>query len=467
MKPVLKLVTAFYISLLFNTVNAQVLKKIGNKVEQKAKDRLERKVDETIDNGLDKTERGIDSLPSKMGKRKKKKNTQSKEEDKMPDSEMAKDKNSLDTGNHPNTNENSNTKSAGTPNQVFTVDSKFDFVPGDKIVLLEDFSSYPLGDFPGKWVTNGTGEIVKNTDENTRYLKVTKEAVFYPGGLKPLPDEFTLECDLLCNEDFNYYSYEFAIGITNAKDLKTQWNYFGRFGHGGENNSRVEMLLHPNDEGNKAGLTYFVATHQINELLRSNANQNQLSVRAGNTKVHISIWRQKQRVRVYLNDKKVWDIPNALEAGVPINSIYFRSNGTDNDRDAYFLTNIKLATENPNTKKLLTEGKFSTSNILFDVNNDKIKPESYGVLKEIAATLSDNALIKVKIVGHTDSDGDDAANLTLSHKRAVAVKQALIKNFRIEDARMQTDGKGEVQPIVPNNTTEAKAQNRRVEFIKL
>jgi OmpA-OmpF porin, OOP family len=334
-------------------------------------------------------------------------------------------------------------------------------------VLLEDFSTYSLGDFPNKWIINGSGEVVKLNNNEGKYLKVTKEAVFYPGGIKALPDEFTLEFDLMCNEDFNYYSYEFAVGFTNAKDLKTQWNYFGRFGHGGENNSRVELLLHPNDEGNKEGLTYFVATHKTNELLRNNANQNQLSVRAGNTKVHISIWRQKQRVRVYLNDKKVWDIPNAMEAGIIINSIYFRSNGTDNDKDAYYLSNIKLAIDNPNTKnKLVTQGKFSTSNILFDVNSDKIKPESYGVLKEIAAALTENTTMKIKIIGYTDSDGDDAANLLLSQKRAAAVKHALASQFNIAASRMETDGKGETQPLVQNSSSENKAQNRRVEFIK-
>jgi len=117
--------------------------------------------------------------------------------------------------------------------------------------------------------------------------------------------------------------------------------------------------------------------------------------------------------------------------------------------------------------KLLTEGKLVTHGILFDVNSDKIKPESYGTLKEISNVLKENPDVRVKIVGHTDSDGSDAANLDLSKKRAASVKNSLSKNFGIDASRMETDGKGESEPIADNKTPEGKANNRRVEFIKL
>jgi outer membrane protein OmpA-like peptidoglycan-associated protein len=81
--------------------------------------------------------------------------------------------------------------------------------------------------------------------------------------------------------------------------------------------------------------------------------------------------------------------------------------------------------------------------------------------------MKENAGLKVKIVGHTSSDGDDAANLELSKKRAAAIKDALVKDHKIEEARLQTEGKGETQPVGDNKTKEGQVQNRRVEFIKL
>src|SRR5690606_18509472 len=85
--------------------------------------------------------------------------------------------------------------------------------------------------------------------------------------------------------------------------------------------------------------------------------------------------------------------------------------------------------------------------------------ESYGVLKEIANVLQENESVKVKIVGHTDSDGDDASNLALSKRRAESVKRTLVSKFGISESRMVTDGKGESEPVSPNNTPEGKANN--------
>jgi len=69
-------------------------------------------------------------------------------------------------------------------------------------------------------------------------------------------------------------------------------------------------------------------------------------------------------------------------------------------------------------------------------------------------------------VGHTDSDGADAANLDLSKRRAAAVKNELVKTFNVNGDRLITDGMGESQPVSPNDTPSNKALNRRVEFIK-
>ncbi|HUR11926.1 MAG TPA: OmpA family protein, partial [Flavitalea sp.] len=127
-----------------------------------------------------------------------------------------------------------------------------------------------------------------------------------------------------------------------------------------------------------------------------------------------------------------------------------------------------IAAASPDTRsKLITEGKWSTSGILFDVNSDKIKETSYGVLKNIASVFNENPDVKVKIIGHTDNDGDDAKNLDLSKRRAAAVKQALTTEFSISADRMQTDGQGESKPVADNSKPEGKAQNRRVEFVKL
>ena len=188
-----------------------------------------------------------------------------------------------------------------------------------------------------------------------------------------------------------------------------------------------------------------------------------------NTFAHISLWRQGQRLRIYVNGEKVTDLPRAFDANAKYNALIFNSNSFHQETQDYYLVgNIRLAVGAPDTRnKLVTEGKFVTSGISFDVNSDKLKAESFGILKEIGNALNENPGLKIKIIGHTDSDGDDAKNLDLSKRRAAAVKAALVSDFGIDESRMQTDGLGETKPMTDNKTSEGKAQNRRVEFVKV
>jgi outer membrane protein OmpA-like peptidoglycan-associated protein len=105
------------------------------------------------------------------------------------------------------------------------------------------------------------------------------------------------------------------------------------------------------------------------------------------------------------------------------------------------VTNISLAVGAPDMRnKLITEGKLVSYGIYFDVNKDVVKPESYGTLKEITSILNENPNVKVKIVGYTDSDGANTANLDLSKRRGVSVKNELVKTFGIDVSRLESDG---------------------------
>jgi outer membrane protein OmpA-like peptidoglycan-associated protein len=75
--------------------------------------------------------------------------------------------------------------------------------------------------------------------------------------------------------------------------------------------------------------------------------------------------------------------------------------------------------------------------------------------------------MKLNIIGHTDSDGSDEANLELSQRRAQAVKVALVEDFGISGERFTIEGQGEAKPVAENTSPEGKAANRRVEFVSL
>jgi outer membrane protein OmpA-like peptidoglycan-associated protein len=101
---------------------------------------------------------------------------------------------------------------------------------------------------------------------------------------------------------------------------------------------------------------------------------------------------------------------------------------------------------------------------MFDYNKATIKVDSNDLLNDVAKVLTEHANItKIRIEGHTDSDGADKYNKKLSQKRADAVKAFLVQAGITED-RMEAVGYGEEKPIASNDTDEGKEQNRRVEF---
>ena len=89
------------------------------------------------------------------------------------------------------------------------------------------------------------------------------------------------------------------------------------------------------------------------------------------------------------------------------------------------------------------------------------------MLKEIAGVLKQHADLKILIEGHTDNVGTPAANLALSDARAAAVKAALVADFGADAARITTKGMGDTKPAAPNTSAVGRAQNRRVEVVKL
>ena len=105
--------------------------------------------------------------------------------------------------------------------------------------------------------------------------------------------------------------------------------------------------------------------------------------------------------------------------------------------------------------------------IYFSFNRADIRPESKRVMGEIAAALKAHPDWKLRVDGHTDGIGSDAANLDLSKRRAAAVKTAIVSQYEIDDGRLSTEGYGESSPQATNDTPEGRARNRRVELRRL
>lgn len=102
-------------------------------------------------------------------------------------------------------------------------------------------------------------------------------------------------------------------------------------------------------------------------------------------------------------------------------------------------------------------------NVTFNTASADISSNFFEVLNSVTLVLNEYNKTLINIYGHTDSDGSDAYNQSLSERRAASVGQYLISH-QVNSERVMTMGYGETKPIATNNTPEGKQQNRRVEL---
>lgn len=342
--------------------------------------------------------------------------------------------------------------------------SKYDFVPGEKLIAVENFENTELGDFPLKWQTNATAEVVTLNEKPGKWLKINKEGVFFPEFIKDLPENFTLEFDLAVNSGWD--EWPFVLNITNLKTPKEYTNYYHYVGWKGIHT--IHMQFQPARVDQRLGSSKLVVGRDGNHEVNNDVEYKTWDNKDLNF-AHISLWRQNKRLRVYLNGEKIWDVQQVFDPASKYNAITFAASRNNQPDNYFLLSNIRLAVGAADTRNKLNKvGKFVTTGILFDPNSTEIKPESYGVLREIGNILKvTDSLVPLKIVGHTDSDGDAAKNLELSRLRAEAVKTYLVNEFGLNADSIVTAGMGETMLLDKNTTLEAKAINRRVEFVSL
>lgn len=301
--------------------------------------------------------------------------------------------------------------------------SKYDFIPGARVIFYDDFTAESVGDFPAQWITNGSGEIVTSGTFPGKWFQITKHGYYIPDAGEDFTDNFTIDFDMV---PMNIINSETLVGI----DFFLLSGTLKSPGYGAQP-GQAGMKIHSDYDN-----VFWNNWSEAREWQGDNGTVSYMFKSA--TKYHIALWVQKQRVRLYANENKVLDLPRALQSGYKYNIFRIETN----DDAKPIIGNFRIAAGSPDMRnKLLKDGKIISYGIQFDVNSDKLKLESYSTLKEIADILKENPALRIKIVGHTDSDGDDALNLDLSKRRSASVKNELVDKFGIDTGRLETDGK--------------------------
>lgn len=416
------------------SANGQFLKKLGKRAEKAAERVVEKRVEKETE---EKTDQALDSILEPKKK--------SKKPQRKPDTQPTK-------SDSPDNDSSVNTSKENSLPPSMEIYRKFDFVPGDKLLFFDDLSNDFPGDFPAKWNSNGSGEVVTMGENREKWMELKSgRQTYYIPDTPDLPKEFTIEFDFL----------------TSGLDKKTSsQSTFGiRLDDNNGFTSRKNMALI------EIPLCQFITIGMIVESWsagkRTMRNSLDLDIRETiKSEVHISMAINKQRVRLWVNETKYVDIPRLLP-NADIKAVKFSPISLRDGIDKVFIRNLKVAEGGIDLRrKLIAEGKISTNGILFDSASANIQPPSMGIIRQIYQVMAQETNLKLKIVGHTDSDGGADGNMKLSKKRAAAIKNVLVDIYNVSSNRLTIDGKGASKPIGDNSTPDGKAQNRRVEFIK-
>lgn len=417
----------------------KVINRAVKKTERKIENRVEHRIDKGVDKSLDAVEDGIDGTVKDDGKEEK---TKEKNDNKKTDN---KKKEQIDQ----NTETQNTEPTPQEPEKKATelIWTKYDFVPGTEIIFEDNQEGEQNGEFPSKWdLTKGTIENANLGGENVIIFR--KCNINGTDGIIPLiknasedylPEEFTIEFDAYFEKASQCYRI-FLFDVKNQPKLSHENNI----------SNRNYLRFYQNSaDGKDISSTFYPG-------FTSNINKSAPAWR------HIALSFNKRALKAYIDDARVMNIPN-----LGYNPTGFTL-GFHNTSGALmgYVKNIRIAKGAvPLYDKLLTDGKFVTTGIKFNVNKSSIKPESMGTINYVVKMMQEHPELKFSVEGHTDSDGDDAPNQKLSESRAKSVLDEMVK-LGIASDRLTSKGHGESKPMTANDTPEGKAQNRRVEFVK-
>ncbi|WP_407448616.1 OmpA family protein [Fibrobacter sp.] len=408
------------------------LDQLGKKVKEKAKDKVEQKILEKTDQAIDKAfEKTEDAVKGNGG------NQTGVPQEAAPQQPIQQAPQQApvvqETPAEP-------VQAAPQPQSLETTYAKSDFVPGDEIIFEDLVDNEQLGEFPSMWdLKKGSAEVAEVNGKKaiTSDGSVTTIAPLMKDMTNYLPEKFTLEMDILMaprGQGDSYYKLHFynaekkrimTIEIDSRVNYVVDWDYISTSGDRIEGNFSTKDLVQTN------------GWH------------------------HLAISFNKRAFKIYIDGTRIANIPNMSQ---PANFAFdlFPMNGAKTN----YVTNIRLAQGAvPLYDRMMSDGKFITYGITFDVGKSTIKPESMGEINRIVQLMTENPDLKFSVEGHTDSTGNATSNQTLSEQRSQAIVAKLVE-LGIAQDRLTAVGKGQNNPIADNNTDEGRAKNRRVEFVK-
>ncbi len=308
----------------------------------------------------------------------------------------------------------------------------YDFKPGKTVIFDDGFSGDQDGEFPAHWVFKAGAAVVNKVQGRPALLFTTNNSLVTPRmkRVNYLSDPFTVEFDYYVT---NGDSSGPTLTLTDAQGQDRTFAF-----------------------GREVTPGFFQNSNPTSDTLPEAGFDGQWH--------HAALIYRHHQIKAYIDNMRALVAPDAeivparLEMGV----------GFATDKTPCIFRDFRIAAGGASNEigAELSKGRLVTHGITFEPGKDSLRPESMGVLNDVAGYLKEHSGAKYEIEGFTDDDGSAASNLALSRRRAEAVKDRLVA-MGVSGSRLRAKGLGESHPISPNATPEGKANNRRVEFVRL
>jgi len=324
--------------------------------------------------------------------------------------------------------------------------SNYDFIAGSRVLFAHDFEGSRAGDFPSRLgFIAGNMDVVRMGDNQV--LRIGEDSNQRGGNgcftitlPETLPEQATIEFRVRTSDPQRRARLQFfSDGTEDSPDTRCTYP------------PNPHVFVNKDERGLQLPGGYGAPKSSVNRGFPTNE---WLDVRLS---MDGDYWK------MYVNEERVsntpsFEFPRARKLHVFM-GVY---------RYSMYLDDIRIAAGGPNNvpDSFGPSGLIETTAIRFDTASDRLRPESTGILNQMVALLERESNVRVRIEGHTDSEGSDATNQDLSERRAASVKRYLVSKG-IASSRLDTQGFGEGTPVTSNDTAEGKAQNRRVGFRRL
>jgi OOP family OmpA-OmpF porin len=343
----------------------------------------------------------------------------------------------------------------------------FDFVPGGTVIFEDKFEQDPLGDFPARWSTSSDGEVVELDGFPGKWLRVNGNVAVNPELKKKLPEHCTIEFDVVMKKE----SCRAVFGITPISDVSAGNIFYKRIG----------VTLQ-----NMTGYPDVVIGKDVHDIGSKNFSMEGYIDRI----LHVSIAVNKTRLRVYLDETKVADMPKVIVPEYRNNFFIAGGESIPAPPDGIYISNVRIASGDVDARSLLIkqlflQGSVVTNDINFNQQTNEVTQESLPILDTLGQAMAADPNLNIQINGMeqlpatdggsgngviNENPGNNMMNEEMVKAKVDKMKAYIVEKFNIGVDRIVTGATNKIKKKVDqvkSSKAGTKAKGFLTEIIKL